>query len=60
MLKKNTPKSGSKKNGQAHLNIGIFLLISAVFYFIYDLDLKDLYVLSLGLIGLGGIFNAGI
>jgi maltose/moltooligosaccharide transporter len=48
-----------EKNGQAHLNYGsIFLLISAVFsYFIYDLDLKkDLYVLSLGLIGLGGIF----
>ena len=45
-------------NGKSHFNKGVlFLLISAVFSFaIYHYDLKkDLYVLSLGLIGLGGL-----
>ncbi len=45
-------------NGQSHLTKGIFLLIiSAVFsFFIYNYNLKkDLYVLSIGLIGLGSI-----
>lgn len=45
-------------NGKSHLTKGIlFLIISALFsYAIYNYDLKkDLYVLSLGLIGLGGI-----
>lgn len=47
-----------KSNGKSHFNNGVlFLLISAVFSFgIYQYDLKkDLYVLSLGLIGLGGL-----
>ena len=47
-----------KSNGKSHFNKGVlFLLISAVFSFaIYHYDLKkDLYVLSLGLIGLGGL-----
>ena len=45
-------------NGKSHFNKGVlFLLISAVFSFaIYHYDLKkDLYVLSLGLIGVGGL-----
>jgi len=45
-------------NGNSHLNKGIlFLIVSALFSFvIYSYDLKkDLYVLSIGLIGLGGI-----
>jgi len=45
-------------NGKSHFNKGVlFLMISAVFSFaIYHYDLKkDLYVLSLGLIGLGGL-----
>ncbi|WP_395045220.1 MFS transporter [Flavobacterium sp.] len=45
-------------NGKSHLSKGIlFLVISALFSFaIYNYDLKkDLYVLSIGLIGLGGI-----
>ena len=45
-------------NGSSHLTKGIlFLVISALFSFViyyYDLK-KDLYVLSLGLIGLGGL-----
>lgn len=46
------------KNGNSHLAKGIlFLVISGLFSFsIYHYDLKkDLYVLSLGLIGLGGL-----
>ncbi|MBC5863790.1 MFS transporter [Flavobacterium turcicum] len=45
-------------NGKSHLSKGLlFLVVSAVFSFvIYNYDLKkDLYVLSIGLIGLGGI-----
>ncbi|MEZ7500050.1 MFS transporter [Flavobacterium sp. Arc3] len=45
-------------NGQSHLTKGIlFLVVSALFSaLIYEYDLKkDLYVLSLGLIGLGGL-----
>ena len=45
-------------NGETHFKNGIiFLVISIVFSFnIYHFDLKkDLYVLSLGLIGLGGL-----
>lgn len=47
-----------KSNGAKHFNYGlIILLISLVFtFFIYKFDLKkDLYVLSLGLLGLGSI-----
>ena len=46
------------KNGQSHLTKGIiFVIISVVFSaIIYYFELKkDLYVLSLGLIGLGGL-----
>lgn len=46
------------KNAQSHLTKGfIFTIVSILFSFaIYHFDLKkDLYVLSLGLIGLGGI-----
>jgi maltose/moltooligosaccharide transporter len=45
-------------NGKSHLMKGIlFLIVSALFSFvIFNFDLKkDLYVLSLGLIGLGGL-----
>jgi len=45
-------------NGKSHLTKGIlFLVVSALFSFaIYEYDLKkDLYVLALGLIGLGGL-----
>ena len=45
-------------NGKSHLTKGIlFLIVSALFsVVIYHYDLKkDLYVLSLGLIGLGGL-----
>ena len=45
-------------NGKSHFNKGIlFLIISILFsYIIYKYDLKkDLYVLSLGLIGFGGL-----
>ncbi|MGZ9674823.1 MFS transporter [Flavobacterium sp. GNP001] len=45
-------------NGKSHLSKGLlFLVVSAVFSFaIYNYELKkDLYVLSIGLIGLGGI-----
>lgn len=45
-------------NGKSHLTKGVmFLIVSAIFSFvIYNYDLKkDLYVLSIGLIGLGGI-----
>jgi maltose/moltooligosaccharide transporter len=45
-------------NGKSHLSKGLlFLVVSALFSFaIYNYDLKkDLYVLSIGLIGLGGI-----
>jgi maltose/moltooligosaccharide transporter len=34
----------------------LFLIVSALFSFVFNFDLKkDLYVLSLGLIGLGGL-----
>jgi maltose/moltooligosaccharide transporter len=52
------PKEWFQSNGNSHLTKGIlFLAISILFSFaIYTYDLKkDLYVLSLGLIGLGGI-----
>ena len=52
------PPEWFMKNGKSHLTKGfLFLLVSAVFSFaIYHYDLKkDLYVLSLGLIGLGGL-----
>jgi maltose/moltooligosaccharide transporter len=43
-------------NGHSHLTKGILFLIVSVLFSIYHYDLKkDLYVLSLGLIGLGGI-----
>jgi maltose/moltooligosaccharide transporter len=44
-------------NGKSHLMKGIlFLIVSALFSFVFNFDLKkDLYVLSLGLIGLGGL-----
>ncbi|WP_309641790.1 MFS transporter [Flavobacterium sp.] len=46
------------KNGQSHLNKGIIFfsvgMLFALAIFHYDLK-KDLYVLSLGLIGLGGL-----
>lgn len=45
-------------NGKSHLTKGLlFLIVSVLFSFaIYHYDLKkDLYVLSLGLIGLGGV-----
>lgn len=53
------------KNGKSHLIKGVqFLLISIIFSFsIYFYDLKkDLYVLSIGLIGLGGLalFASGL
>ena len=52
------PREWFQSNGNSHLTKGIlFLAISILFSFaIYTYDLKkDLYVLSLGLIGLGGI-----
>ena len=53
------------KNGKSHLIKGVqFLLMSIIFSFsIYFYDLKkDLYVLSIGLIGLGGLalFASGL
>ncbi len=56
--KKTSSKEWFSANGKSHLTKGIlFLIVSALFSFvIYNYNLKkDLYVLSLGLIGLGGI-----
>jgi maltose/moltooligosaccharide transporter len=53
----NNSKEWYTKNGNLHVKLGLlFLFISLVFSFsIYQYDLKkDLYVLSFGLIGLGG------
>ena len=48
----------SLKNGKSHLSKGVFFfsvgVLSALAIYHYDLK-KDLYVLSLGLIGLGGL-----
>jgi maltose/moltooligosaccharide transporter len=52
------PREWFLSNGKSHLTKGIlFLAISVLFSFaIYNYDLKkDLYVLSIGLIGLGGV-----
>jgi len=52
------PQRWFRANGKTHLNIGLLALaLALVFtYFIYAYHLKkDLYVLSLGLIGLGGV-----
>ena len=52
------PKEWFVKNGASHLSKGLlFLAVSIVFSFvIYHYDLKkDLYVLSIGMIGLGGV-----
>ncbi len=52
------PESWFGINGKKHLTIGLLTLaLGLVFsFFIYKYDLKkDLYVLSLGLIGLGGL-----
>lgn len=57
-VKETHPPEWFHKNGQSHLTKGIiFLLVGIGFSFaIYEFDLKkDLYVLSLGLIGLGGL-----
>jgi maltose/moltooligosaccharide transporter len=56
--KENHSKEWFVINGNSHLKNGlIFITVSALFSFtIYNFDLKkDLYVLSIGLIGLGGI-----
>ena len=57
-IKEQKPAEWFTANAKAHLNKGLlFLLISVVFSIIisyYELK-KDLYVLSIGLIGLGGL-----
>lgn len=56
--KESHSKEWFEANGNSHLSKGLlFLVVSALFSFaIYNYDLKkDLYVLSIGLIGLGGI-----
>ena len=57
-IKETHPPEWFAKNGQSHLLKGImFLAVGIIFSFlIYELDLKkDLYVLSLGMITLGGL-----
>jgi maltose/moltooligosaccharide transporter len=57
-VKETHSKEWFQANGKSHLSKGVLLLLlSALFSFaIYNYELKkDLYVLSIGLIGLGGI-----
>lgn len=58
LIRENKPDSWFVSNGRSHFKKGmVALAIGALFtYLIYDYDLKkDLYVLSMGLIGVGGL-----